>query len=244
MAVIALTNAFAFVHGYDFTVDTNKIMLDLEAENLDATTFGLQGWKTSAPAGGVRSSKFDMAGFWQSAAAAAVDPEAFADLGVMDRVHTLGDDQVEGTVAYALHAGKLSYQLLGQYGELAPFTLSSVGSNAVGTVRGQLAKAKGTVAATGQLGSVLNLGAPSATQFVTATLHVISAGTTITVQVQSDDNAGMSSPTTRATIGPITAVGGSLVRVAGPFVGETHWRLNVSAITGTFTVAGMIAVDH
>jgi hypothetical protein len=244
VAVLALVNAFAFVHGYDFTVDTNKIMLDLDAVNLDATVFGSGGWKTSAPLGGVRSSKFDMAGFWQSAAAAAPDPEAFADLGVMDRVHTCGDDQVETSIAYALHAGKVNYQLLGQHGELAPFALSSVGSNAVGTVRGQLAKAKGNVSGTGQLGSVLQLGAPTATQFVTATLHVFSAGTTITVQVQSDDNAGMSSPTTRATIGPVTAVGGTLVRVAGPFAGETHWRLNVSAVTGAFQVAGMIAVDH
>ena len=52
-------------------------------------------------------------------------------------------------------------------------------------------------------------------------------------------------PVPRATIGPVTARGATwLARVAGPFVAETHWRLNISAITGTFQVAGWIAVDR
>ena len=110
-------------------------------------------------------------------------------------------------------------------------------------MRGQLAKAKGNVSATGQLGSVLNLGAPTSTQYVYATLHVFSAGATITVEVQSDSSAGFGTPTTRGTIGPITARGGTwMTRVAGPFAAETHWRMNVSAVTGTHSVAGAIAV--
>jgi hypothetical protein len=71
---------------------------------------------------------------------------------------------------------------------------------------------------------------------------VFSAGTTITVQVQSDDNAGMSSPTTVATIGPITVVGGTwMTPIAGPIT-DTYYRMNVSAITGTFSVAGAIGI--
>jgi hypothetical protein len=140
---------------------------------------------------------------------------------------------------------KLKYSTFGDVGDLMPYALDLSGSNTVGMVRGQVAKAKGSVAATGVLGSVLNLGAPIAGQYVYAVLHVFGTpGTTITVQVQSDDSSGFASATTRGTIGPITTAGGTwLARVAGPFSGETHWRMNVSAITGTFTVAGAIGVQ-
>jgi hypothetical protein len=33
-----------------------------------------------------------------------------------------------------------------------------------------------------------------------------------------------------------------MTRLAGPFT-DAYWRLNVSAITGTFSVAGAIAVQ-
>lgn len=243
MAVLALTDAFAYVAGYDFTTDTNSLMLDMEADARDKTTFASSGWREFA--GGLKSSKFDMEGFWQSATSQAVDPEAFPDLAVVNRVLTFGDVETEATVAYLAQLGKFSYELGGQLGELAPFKLGSIGTDGVGVVRGQLAKAKGDVSATGALGSILNLGAPTSTQYVYATFHVFGTpGTTITIQVQSDDGAGFATPTTRATIGPLTAAGGTwMTRVAGPFAGETHWRFNVSAITGTFTVAGAIGVQ-
>src|SRR5690606_8311913 len=108
-------------------------------------------------------------------------------------------------------------------------------------VRGQLAKATGSVDSTGPLGSVLNLGQAASGQHVYASLHVFAAGTTITVLVESDDSADFASPTTQATIGPITARGGTWVTSAGPIT-DTHYRLNVSAVTGTFTVAAALAV--
>jgi hypothetical protein len=117
-----------------------------------------------------------------------------------------------------------------------------LGTNGVGVVRGGVAKAKGNVSSTGATGSVQQLGDVAANEFLYATLHVFSAGTTITVQVQSDDNSGFSSPTTRATFSGVTTAGGNWVtRVAGAIT-DTYWRFNVSAVTGTFSIAGAIGI--
>lgn len=241
MTTLALLNVFSYVHGHDFTTDTNQAQLTAESEAKDKTTFGSAGWHEFA--GGLKSVAYSMQGFWQSATSDAVDPQAFADLAVVDRVYTMGPVNTEGQPAWMFLGGHFNYQLLGQIGELAPFTLATTGTNGVGAIRGQLAKAKGTVSATGALGSVVNLGTVSATQFLYASFHVFGTpGTTITVQLQSDDGAGMGSPTTQATIGPLTAAGGTwATRAAGPLT-DTHYRFNVSAITGTFTVAGAIGI--
>ena len=240
MAVFALTNAYAFAAGYDFTTDSNQLALNVDVAQLDKTTFG-DTWTEFA--GGLRSSAFSMGGFFQSAADQAPDPQAFNGLGVADRVFTFGPDNTEGQTAYLWQAMKSQYTLGGQVGDLAPFTLQAGGSNGVGVVHGSLAKARGTVSATGALGTGLNLGAVSASQYLYATFHVFSAATTITVQVQSDDNSGFTSPTTRGTIGPLTTTGGTwMTRVAGSIT-DTWWRFNVSAITGSFIVAGSIGIQ-
>lgn len=234
-----LTDAWCYVAGHDFTGDTNRLMWALEAAAKDKATFRSQGW--AEPVAGLKSHTFDMSGFW-SAGTDDVDDQVFAGLGSVSSVFSFGPDETEGGVAYIANAGMFSYQLLGDHGELAPFSLTSQGTDGVGVVRGQLAKAKGSVNATGQLGSILALGNIPAGQYLYASLHVITPGTTITVQVQSDDAVGFATPTTRATIGPITTKSGVwATRFAGAS-SETHYRLNISAITGTFTVAGAIAI--
>lgn len=240
MAVLALTDVFAYVAGHDFTTDTNQAALQMEAAALDSTTFGSGGWRESAY--GLKSLQFGMQGFWQSATSDAVDVEAFTDLGVASRVHTFGDVETQGETAYLFQAGESQYQLLGSVGELAPFTLQSVGTDGVGAVRGMLGKAKGTVSATGATGAGLNLGAVSSAQFLYATFHAFSVGTTITVQVESDSDNTFATPTARGTIGPITARGGTwMTRVAGPIT-DTWFRFNITAITGSFIVAGAIGI--
>lgn len=241
MPTLALTDAFCYVDGYDFTSDTNELRLTAEGDELDKTTFGSGGWREFAV--GLKRANLEMAGFWQSDTDA-VDPQAFNNLGVPGRVVTLGDLDTETTPAVGFQLIQMRYEFLGPLGQLAPFRLAGSGSDGVGVVHGQLAKAKGAVSGTGQLGSILNLGAPTSTQFVYATVNIFSAGTTITILLESDTAAGFTTPTTRATIGPLTTTGGTwMTRVAGPFAGETHWRFNVSTISGTFTVAGLIAVQ-
>lgn len=239
MTAFALVNAFTYVDDHDFTGDTNAGSLQNTAAVLDATTFRSNGWQENAY--GLRSFLFNYSGFWQSAAQDAVDPEAFANLGG-PFAHTWGEIEAEGSPAWLFNAGETNYQIGGAVGALAPFSVQSNGTDKYGAIRGQLAKAKGAMSATGLLGSVVNLGAVAANQFLYATFHVFTAGTTATVQVQSDDNAGMTTPTTVATIGPLTTRGGVfMARVPGPIT-DTFYRFNVSAITGAFVAAGAIGI--
>jgi len=235
----AFVDATTWIAAYDMTSDLKSMTLNISADELDNTVFGLGGYRRRI--GGLRTVAADFGGFWQ-AGTGQVDPTVFADLAIADRVVTLAPDDAEGTPAYMWQGGSFTYAPFGQIGEVTPFSLSYMGTNGVGAVRGQVAKAKGNVSATGALGTVQQLGDVASGEYLYATLHVFSAGTTITVQVQSDDNSGMSSPTTRGTIGPITTAGGTwMTRVAGPIT-DTYWRFNVSAITGTFSVAGAIGI--
>lgn len=251
MGVIALTDAYAYVAGHDFTTDTNNATLNTDVEALDATTFGSNGWKEFR--GGLKAGAFDMAGFWQSAASDSVDTESFPQLGVVDQVYTVGPLEVtpanplsglNGPFAYMFRAGKFRYEPFGPVGQLIPFKLGSMGTNGQGIKRGWLLKPRGDVSATGALGATLDtIGfGVGAGLFLWVTFHVFVAGTTITVQVQSDDNVGFATPTTIATIGPLTTTGGTwMTPVPGPLT-DSFYRLNVSAITGTFNVAAALAI--
>lgn len=243
MAVLSLTDAYAYVAGYDFTTDTNNLAMTTDVTPLEKTTFGSGGWTESA--GGLKSVNFGYSGFWgvdSGVNGQAPDNQAFPQLGTADQVYTVGPVETEGSPAYMFRAMKSQYTMGGQVGELLPFSLQANGTNGLGAVRGQLAKSRGTVAATGPLGSAVNLGAASATQRLYASFHAFSAGTTITVQVQSDDTSGFATPTTVATIGPLTASGASWSQDLGP-VTDTWFRFNVSAITGSFIVAGAIGIQ-
>lgn len=240
MAVTALLDAVVFVDSHDFTTDVNQVSIDQNVAELDRSTFGGGGWRQIAP--GVKDTSFSMSGFWQ-AGADSVDSQSFAELGTVDQVITAAHASTEGSVAYIMQGMKTTYSHGGSHGELNPFTLSASNSNGNGVQRGQLALAKGTVSATGAAGSGVQLGAVGATEYLYAAIHVFpTVGTTITIAVESDDNAGFTTPTSRGTIGPLTTVGGTwLVRVAGAIT-DDWFRLNVTAITGSFTAAGVIAV--
>jgi hypothetical protein len=242
MASFMLQDVTTWVAGYDFTTDLNQVSLSTSVDDLDATTFGGGGFR--ARRGGLRSIEASYSGFWQSATTDAVDPQAFTQLGTIDQAVTISYDDAEASTAYMFQGGKFSYSLGGQIGEILPFDLDMMGSHgASGLVRGQITKAKGTVSATGASGTGVNLGNVATGQYLYATFHVFGTpGTTITAVIQSDDNAGFSSATNRITFGPITTAGGTWgTRVAGPLT-ETHYRLNVTAITGTFTVAAAIGI--
>ncbi|MGH3978087.1 MAG: hypothetical protein ACRDRZ_03635 [Pseudonocardiaceae bacterium] len=239
MATLVLTDVTTWVHDHDFTTDSNQLSLSVEVDAQDSTTFGGGGWRARKP--GLRSVEAELGGFWDSPP----DAATFPNLGTADHAVTISPTGAEGAVAYAFAAGRFEYeQFGGEIGEMCPYALNLMGTDNVGLVRGQLAKAKGAASATGPLGSAINLGAGGTGKYVYATTHIFTAGTTVTIEVQSDDAQGFASPTTAATIGPLTAAGGTfMTRVDAAAITDTWWRLNISAITGTFTVAGALAVQ-
>lgn len=241
MAVQAITNAFAYVDSHDFTGDSNAFSLTCEAESKEKTTFRSNGWREYNL--GVKTSALSLAGFYQ-AGTDSVDEYSFDALGVTGRVTTGGVVEAEGEPAGMLQSMAHSYQILGGHGENAPYSLEGGCSDGVGVIRGKLAKETGTVTATGAIGTALNLGAVSASQYLYATIHLLgTAGTTITVVVESDSDNTFATATTQMTLGPYTTVGGRwATRVAGPIT-DTWWRMRVTAITGTWTVAGAVGIQ-
>lgn len=241
MSTIALLNVASYVGGHDFTGDSNQARLNMEATQLNRSTFRDSWTKLK---GGLKNSTFDLQGFFESADSDAVDPEAFNNLGTRNRVHTMCPDEGEGNPAYLWQAGFFTYSLLGSINEMAPFTLQSRGSDGVGVVRGQLAASPQDVSATGALGSAVELGAGSADTFIYASLHIFTAGTSLDVEVQSDDSSSFGSPTTVGSFSTASSRGGLwLTRVDASSITDTWFRLNVTAISGTFNVAGAIALQ-
>lgn len=239
MSTLVLTDSTVWAGGYDMTTDLNQIALRAEVEDKDTTTFGRGDWRTRQ--GGLRDVSADLSGLWQ-AGAGAIDAEAFTRLGVKDRVMTVTPDGEAGSVAYMFQAGTFSYEAFDQVGELAPFNLAAKGTNKAGLVRGRVAAAKGTVSATGAIGTAVNLGAVVSGQYLYAAVHVFTAGTTVTLKIQSDNAANFPSPTDVATLSAITTAGATWVtRVAGPIT-DTHFRLNATAVTGSFVLAAAIGI--
>lgn len=240
MGSFAANNITTWFGGYDMTSDLNSTTLAMQYDALDATVYGCS---ARVRAAGLEDCQLDELGFWQSGAAgAAVDPVAFAALGGSSQVITNSVDGAETSPAYFYRARQFSYQLGGQIGEVLPFQLQAqsargTGLASVAAVRGNVLKTKANVSATGATGTAQQLGAVGASQYLYGAFHVFSAGTTITAVLESATANTFVGATTRMTFGPITTVGGTWgTRVAGPIT-DTWWRLRVTAITGTFSIA-------
>lgn len=243
MGSFAANNITTWFSGYDMTGDLNSTSLALSYDALDSTVYGCSARTRAA---GLEDVQLQEAGLWQ-AGAGLIDPTAFTALGGASQVISNSNDGAEGSVAYFYRAREFSYEVFGRLGELAPFQLTAqsargTGLASVGAVRGRILKAKGNVSGTGGMGSVVQIGAVPAGKYLYAAIHVFSAGTTISMDLASDDSAAFLSGTTRASIGPLTATGGTwMTRVAGPIT-DDYYLFNVTACTGTFSIAAVVGI--
>lgn len=243
MGTFAATNVTTFVGGYDLTGDLNSCTVDLGTDPQVCTPFGSTAVKR---VGGLRNVETKQDGYWQSDTDA-VDPTVFdglTDLQVVTHTPT----GTESDVAYFYQAKTFSYEMFGQVGEVVPFSLSAQGARgngtlSVGAVRGRLLKAKAAVSATGATGTAYQLGATSATQYLYGAVHLVgTAGTSITLVLESDADNTFASATTRITFGSLTALGGTWgTRVAGAITDEWY-RIRVTECTGAWTVAAVAGI--
>lgn len=244
MAELAVVGAFAYFGAHDFSGDIDTWKMDGTAEALKKTTFRSGGANTYKI--GLKTTTMAMEGF-ADLAADGQDEHLFSVYsGRTAAVVTIGNDEVEGAACCMTQQFTPSFTPGGggQVGQMSRFSMSGQGTDVAGGVRGFLFKEQGSVSATGAIGTAIQLGPTSATQYRYATLHLLgAAATTITVVLEMDSDNTFSSATTVGTLGPYTTAGG---RWMTPVIGaatDEWYRFRVTAITGTWTVAAAAAVQ-
>lgn len=228
MATLVLTDCVALVDKTDLTGYSNKLTVEAMAQVNDVSVFGSD-WRTKKAC--VKESTWSLGGFIDYPTP---DAELYALLGGANVPCSFVADSADGAVAYAA-AGLLSgFQPIGgPFGGVIEFTAAGQVDGGIG--RGFLLLPKQTVAGTTTGTGQVFTGGFAATETLGVAIHCMSAGTTATVIVESDDNAGFTSATTRSST-VVTAAGGTWVTVAGPIT-DTYFRVRVASVTGSFSLA-------
>lgn len=231
MAVYAQTNVRLFAGGADLTSRSNKVEIGAEVETKKSTNYGSGGWEEVL--GGLGDSALIGEGQWEAGDLGKIDDQAWAALGSIGGYTSCPDGANVGSVAWMIRALQASYKLGTAVGEVAPWSTAGAGSWPL--TRGLVLHPPGTARTTTGTGTATQLTAVSSSQFLYATVHVLSvAGTstpTVTVKIQSSVDNTFASPTDRITFTGATAIGGQISRVAGAIT-DTWFRAQWT-ITGT-----------
>ena len=219
MAEQVLSDSLILFDGYDLSCNLNQVVLDHSAEPLDRTAFC---HTSRVRRGGLLISALSAQGFFE---AAQPDSALFSNVGVDGKVVSVAHTDADGEIAYTMQAMIGEYSpIQGAVGDLAGFSLNA-GVSDDRLVRGTVMH-NATQTATGN-GTARQLGAIASGATLYAALHVLAAdGTspTLDIDIESDDNSGMTTPTTRGSFTQATAIGAQWVEVAGA-VTDDWWRV-------------------
>lgn len=223
-------NARLWIGGYNLSGDVNRLAMALSAELQDKTTLADDG-RARLP--GLLVSAVNADGYWEAGAGA---PDA-----VVDGYFALADVPVSvcpiagaaaGSRAFTFPAALADYQQSAPVGEIFKFSAGAEASGGVPLVRGLVLNNAAQVASGD--GAAYQLGAVGAGERLYAALHVLAVSGTATptlgVKIQSDDNAGMTSPVDRITFADKTAIDYEWASVAGAIT-DDYWR-------ASFTISG------
>mgnify|MGYP003111568069 FL=1 len=241
MAKFVFNDGKVFSGGYDLSDHITSVNLEINSEELDATTINSGGFRERI--GGLKDSTLSMDGFYE---AGANKPDALlgASIGNELIVTTVPDAGV-GNTAYFMKSRLFSYSMFGAVGEIAPFSISKSQSDDE-VVQGKI-EIDGALTASGNSTGV-QLGAVGATERIYVAIHCTAvSGTstpTVTFKLQSDDNSSFTSPTDVITFSDITAIGADYQSAAGAIT-DDYFRLNYT-ITGTspsFSIHATIGIE-
>lgn len=238
MASQILSNAKVYVQGLDCSGDLNAVALNNSCELKEATSL-IDLTRTRKP--GLRDVGFQLDGFWNGGTGL-VDDTMFANVPVPNVPVTIAPlTGAEAELCYFLQGDILDYKFGGKIGEMNPISVGgAAGSGPL--VRGTILQNQART--TTGTGTIMNLGAVSATQKLYAILHVLSitqsGSPSLACKIQSAALVGFGSPTDRQTFAASVAAGAQyLVPVSGPIT-DAFWRANwtLTNITSiTFLVA-------
>lgn len=232
MAVQIWSNMSILTGGYEIGCKAKNVLLEAECAVLDSTPLCVSdGYQTFIA--GRKKVTFSMDGM-ADFAVGEVDPTVstagtFATGSVPFSVLPAGI--TDGSRAYTTSALSLQYTPISGAGELSMFHLAGAGVGAP-LIAGTLLHPTATARTSSSTGTGRQLGAITATQRMYGALHVLSAGTgSMTVKIQSDDNASFTSATDRITFTAATAATYEWSSVAGA-VTDDYWRVSYTISGG------------
>lgn len=241
MPAFVNANMDIFVDSIDIAGFASQAQFDSVADQVEVTTLS-SNWRQYIP--GVNTHSLSVTGY-QDFDATAVD-QLLTGTGTGQNVVTFCPTNSASAVADPafMFTGRTATRtpLSGSIGDAAGFTMEWNGDGRA--VRGQVLHPSAARTTTAS-GTATTFTTPTTGQSIWATFHVLAlSGTstpTITFTIQTDDNVGFSSPTTRITSSAFTAIGSQFASVAGPFAGETHirvaWTISGTTPSMTFFVA-------
>lgn len=223
----------------ELTTSMNSINLVASRETPDNTVLG-NDTRTYEPSA-LKMVSAGGSGFYSST----LDGALNTNLGVHDTITSFLSDDVVGSPAFTFKSVQTTYTpMTGSVGDMHTFDFEAMGRDDL--VRGYVAY-KGTVTATGT-STAFQLGAASASQILYGIIHVTAVtGTspTLDIDVNSDDNSGMTSATTRDSFTQVTGVTTEWITTAGAIT-DDYYQLDFT-VGGTdspsFDIAVILAVQ-
>jgi hypothetical protein len=235
MAVYANVDISYLVGSIEVAGNAKSVTANAECTALDTTALSTSGWTTVIA--GLKTGTFQ-AELMADLVTLGLDETLQGYFATADVPQSLSIGSADGSVTYFGRTLATSYTpLQGAPGELAMSSITAKTSTGP-LVRGlRIFPPSTSVTATAN-GTGRQLGALSASQTLYAAMHVLSRTGTLsmTLKIQSDDNAGFTTPTDRIT--SFTAATGRTYQwgsVAGA-VTDTYWRA-VLTCTGSGTMS-------
>lgn len=240
-----VTRARLWVGRYAASADVDKASINYSRVALPVTTMESGEWEEFEM--GLKSARAAYEGFLDTASAD-IDGQAMADdLGATTPVISLlpaeSNPAAVGDVAHIFRPRRNDLTIDLDHGQMARGQVAGVVNGVA--ARGAVMATKDTRTASAT-GTSFQLGAVAADQKIYGALHVFSAaGTSPTLDAvaRSDDNSGMSSPTTRLTFTQQTAAGDEWQELAGAIT-DTWWDIDwtIGGTSPSFLFAVCLAI--
>ena len=237
--------------GTDLTCYTNTMTLELSADPVEFTTYCSAGAREFRQ--GLKSFNLNAAGFLDFAASTAHTTEIVpgeeivpANLGSNQALTVCPVSSTEGSAAYIFGGIYTALTpMSGAVGDAAAYNLTAMPtSRGFGHRMGRgILEAKRTATSSTNTTGSNTLGAVATGSELVGNLHVLTltSGASLTVIVQSDDNSGFTSPTTRLSFTAATTRSGEYKSTAGPIT-DTYYRVGWTIAGSTPSVAFACAI--
>ena len=231
MGVLVLTDAKIYAGAYDLSGDHNQVAVAVSHEDKDFTRFGATGKGRRAGLGEVSLNGNGIV----NAGVDLQDAVHFADLGVYQRIMTVGAVADLGDKATTMRGVQLQYTPHeAPVGDAHSFAVSAMSTGLFLPSATVLHDRETAETVTGNE-TAQNVGAITAPELGYAALHVVAAsGTSLDVLLESDTAVGFPTPTTRFTFAPATGIT-SEFSTAIAATTDDFWRVSWTIVGGSWT---------